>query len=284
MGRRFAALSLSGVVDSVQSEQVMDVALDEISASRAKIFILDIRAVAAVDTAVANHLIKITEAASLLGCECVISGMSPAVAQSLVQLGISLNNVVTRVTISDALSYAFDHLKLQVVPLSKGGAITMAEVSPTLGVSETLHSEAGRTNVLSRCSVQKTNGCLVATLPTDLDTELVETLHFLLGEVSDYRHSGLVISLSRVDILPSKAATALVQLASAAKLLDSPAAICGIKPSLAAAMSTLGITLQDVPTARDVDGALILLAGMRSVTTFGRRDFSNPPGHCRSPA
>jgi rsbT co-antagonist protein RsbR len=99
----------------------MDVALHQIAETRARVFILDIRAVAAVDTAVANHLIKITQAASLLGCECVISGISPAVAQSLVQLGIPLSDIVTRVTISDALGYAFDHLKLQVVPLSQAG-------------------------------------------------------------------------------------------------------------------------------------------------------------------
>lgn len=114
-------LSLSGVVDSVQSEQVMDVALNQIAETRARMFILDIRAVAAMDTAVANHLIKITQAASLLGCDCVISGISPSVAQALVQLGIPLSDIVTRVTISDAPSYAFDHLGLQVVPRSQAG-------------------------------------------------------------------------------------------------------------------------------------------------------------------
>lgn len=114
-------LSLTGVVDSVQSELVMDVALNQISDTRAKVFILDIRAVDAVDTAVANQLIKITQAASLLGCVCIISGISPTVAQSLVQLGIPLTDIVTRYTISDALSYAFDHLQLQVVPLSQAG-------------------------------------------------------------------------------------------------------------------------------------------------------------------
>ncbi|KKO06768.1 hypothetical protein LCGC14_0059510 [marine sediment metagenome] len=114
-------LSLNGIVDSAQSQHVMDVVLNKIAETRARIFILDIRAVVAMDTAVANHLIKITQAASLLGCECVISGISPAVAQSLVQLGISLDDVVTRVTISDALSYAFDRLALQVV--SRGNNI-----------------------------------------------------------------------------------------------------------------------------------------------------------------
>ncbi|MEQ6916366.1 STAS domain-containing protein [Halomonas aquatica] len=109
-------LSLSGVVDSVRSYDVMDGVLREISETRARIFILDIRAVAAMDTAVANHLIKITQAATLLGCECVISGISPSVAQALVQLGIPLKDIVTRVSISDALRFAFDRLELQVVP------------------------------------------------------------------------------------------------------------------------------------------------------------------------
>jgi len=114
-------LSLNGILDSLQSQQVMDVALNQIAGTRARIFILDIRAVVAMDTAVANHLIKITQAASLLGCDCIISGISPSVAQSLVQLGISLDDVITRVTISDALKYAFDELGLQVVSRGQHG-------------------------------------------------------------------------------------------------------------------------------------------------------------------
>lgn len=145
-------------------------------------------------------------------------------------------------------------------------------------------SEAGRANILSRCGVHATNGCLVVTLPVDLDAELVEKLHLLLDDIGYQRHKGLVINLSRVDILPSKVATVLVQLAHAAKLLDSPAVICGIKPSLAAAMSTLGIVLEDVPTARDLDGALVLLAGVRSVNKSRQPGLCNPHNNRRSTA
>ena len=109
-------LSLAGIVDSARAQEIMDTVLNDIAQTRARIFILDILGVEAVDTAVANHLIKIVQASDLLGCKCVISGIAPAVAQSLAQLGIPLSDVTTRSTIRDALVFAFDRLDLAVVP------------------------------------------------------------------------------------------------------------------------------------------------------------------------
>ena len=109
-------LSLAGVVDTARAQDIMDTVLNEIAETRAKVFILDILGVEAVDTAVANHLIKITQASELLGCKCVISGISPAVAQALAQLGIPLTEIATRATIRDALGFAFDYLGLVVQP------------------------------------------------------------------------------------------------------------------------------------------------------------------------
>lgn len=108
-------LSLAGIVDSARAQEIMDTVLNDIAQTRARIFILDILGVEAVDTAVANHLIKIVQASDLLGCKCVISGISPSVAQSLAQLGIPLSEVATRSTIRDALEFAFDRLDLAVV-------------------------------------------------------------------------------------------------------------------------------------------------------------------------
>lgn len=115
-------LSLSGIIDSARAQEVMDRSLGRIAVSRSRIFILDILGVAAVDTAVANHLIKITQATRLLGCDCVISGISPAVAQSLVHLGVPLHGVITRNFVRDALDYAFGILELEVVSRRRGGA------------------------------------------------------------------------------------------------------------------------------------------------------------------
>lgn len=111
-------LSLNGILDSSRSQTVMEAMLHEISRTRSKVFILDILGVEAVDTAVANHLIKIVQASALLGCRCVISGISPSVAQALVQLGIPLSDVVTRATIRDALKYGFEVLNLEVIDRS----------------------------------------------------------------------------------------------------------------------------------------------------------------------
>jgi rsbT antagonist protein RsbS len=128
---------------------------------------------------------------------------------------------------------------------------------------------------LSRHGVQATSGCLVVTLPADLDTEVVGELHVLLDDISRHRSRGLVIDLSLVNILPSKVATLLVQLASAARLLHSPTVICGINPGLAAALALFGIEFEGVPKARDMDHALAMLTTVRSVNETGRRGVNH---------
>lgn len=100
-------LPVVGIVDSRRSEDIMTAVLSAISTRAAREFILDISGVGVVDTAVANYLIKITEAASLMGCESTISGISPAIAQTIVQLGVDVGSVRTTATMMDALSGAF---------------------------------------------------------------------------------------------------------------------------------------------------------------------------------
>ncbi|MBF0573852.1 MAG: PAS domain-containing protein [Desulfamplus sp.] len=112
---RIVVLPVVGVVDSMRAQQIMDTMLKQIALNSSKVIILDIQGVAAVDTAVANHLIKIAKATKLMGCRCIISGISPAVAQTLVQLGIDLGEINTNSTLEDALSDAFALLKFEVV-------------------------------------------------------------------------------------------------------------------------------------------------------------------------
>jgi rsbT co-antagonist protein RsbR len=92
----------------------MDTTLKKIADTHARIFILDISGVGVVDTAVANHLIKITKATRLMGCESTISGVSPAIAQTIVELGIDIGSVKTTVTMKDALRDAFATLGARV--------------------------------------------------------------------------------------------------------------------------------------------------------------------------
>ena len=92
-----------GIVDSKRSVDIMNKALSSIADTRARTLLLDIGGVAIVDTAVANHLIKIAKAAVLMGCNTIISGISPAIAQTIAELGIDLGSIQTTSTIESAL-------------------------------------------------------------------------------------------------------------------------------------------------------------------------------------
>ena len=92
-----------GIVDSKRSVDIMNKALSSIAETRASTLLLDIGGVAVVDTAVANHLIKIAKAAVLMGCKTIISGISPAIAQTIAELGIDLGSIQTTSTIEAAL-------------------------------------------------------------------------------------------------------------------------------------------------------------------------------------
>ena len=107
-------LPLVGIIDSKRALDITARVLEEIASSQATCFILDISGVAVIDTAVANYLIKITKATRLMGCESLISGLSPAIAQTIVDLGIDVGSVQTTGNLRDALRLAFDNVGLTV--------------------------------------------------------------------------------------------------------------------------------------------------------------------------
>jgi rsbT co-antagonist protein RsbR len=111
---RVLVLPVVGVIDSMRAQQMTNTMLNKIKETSAKVIILDIQGVAAVDTAVANHLIKITKATRLMGCQCIISGISPAVANTIVQLGIDMGDVKTNSTLRDALEHSFTIMNFEV--------------------------------------------------------------------------------------------------------------------------------------------------------------------------
>jgi rsbT co-antagonist protein RsbR len=107
-------LPIVGIVDSKRAQDIMDAALGKISETQCGVFIMDISGVAVIDTAVANHLINVTKATRLMGCECLISGVSPSIAQTIVELGIDVGNVRTLATMQDALKCALHSLRIAV--------------------------------------------------------------------------------------------------------------------------------------------------------------------------
>jgi rsbT co-antagonist protein RsbR len=107
-------LPIVGLIDSHRASDIMNATLAKIAETQAQIFILDISGVGVVDTAVANNLIKITSATRLMGCECTISGVSPAIAQTVVDLGIDVGRIKTTATMKDALSDAFRRSGMEI--------------------------------------------------------------------------------------------------------------------------------------------------------------------------
>ena len=100
------AVPLIGTLDSARAQVVMEALLQAIIDEHAQIAILDITGVPTVDTLVAQHLLKTVTATRLMGADCIISGIRPQTAQTIVQLGIDLTQVPTRATLADALATA----------------------------------------------------------------------------------------------------------------------------------------------------------------------------------
>ena len=108
------ALPIIGTLDSARTQTVMENLLQEIVETGSSIAILDISGVPAVDSLVAQHLIKTVSATRLMGAECIISGIRPEIAQTVVHLGIDLSNIITKATLASALAYAFKTMRLEV--------------------------------------------------------------------------------------------------------------------------------------------------------------------------
>ena len=104
-------LPVIGTLDSQRTQVMMENLLQKIVDTGCTISILDITGVPTVDTQVANHLLKTVTSARLLGAECIISGISPAIAQTIVHLGINLSSIKTKATLQDAMIYAMKQNK-----------------------------------------------------------------------------------------------------------------------------------------------------------------------------
>jgi rsbT co-antagonist protein RsbR len=112
------ALPLVGTLDSARTQIVMERLLEAIVATGAGIAIIDITGVPTVDTLVAQHLLKTVAAARLMGAECIISGIRPQIAQTIVHLGVALGDVITKATLRDALAVALERTGMVVSKVS----------------------------------------------------------------------------------------------------------------------------------------------------------------------
>jgi rsbT co-antagonist protein RsbR len=115
------ALPLIGTLDSQRTQIVMENLLQTIVEDEAEIAIIDITGVPTVDTLTAQHLLKTVAAARLMGADCLVSGIRPQIAQTMVHLGVELN-VISKATLADAFAVALRQTNRKVVKVKKGAA------------------------------------------------------------------------------------------------------------------------------------------------------------------
>lgn len=108
------ALPLIGTLDSARTQVVMENLLQEIVNTESYVAIIDITGVPTVDTLVAQYLMKTVAAARLMGAECIVSGIRPQIAQTMVHLGVSFSDIVTKATLADAIRHAFMKMGIRI--------------------------------------------------------------------------------------------------------------------------------------------------------------------------
>ncbi|MGE6735821.1 STAS domain-containing protein, partial [Streptomyces sp. NPDC059900] len=114
------AVPLVGTLDSARTQVVMEKLLQALVDTGSEQAIIDITGVPAVDTQVAQHLLKTIVAARLMGAECTVSGIRPQIAQTIVALGIEFEGIVTKATLADALKLALKKSGLEMVNRKAG--------------------------------------------------------------------------------------------------------------------------------------------------------------------
>lgn len=165
------AVPLVGTLDSARTQLVMEKLLDTLVATGADHAVIDITGVPTVDTEVAQHLLKTVGAARLLGAQCIISGIRPQVAQTIVSLGIEFGDAATKATLADALALALGSAGLKVVPALWSECRSRRSgkhcSSPFRSTGKTTASCACRKTWLRSCPPPVRTGCSSTSRPGD---------------------------------------------------------------------------------------------------------------------
>src|ERR1700704_1306491 len=220
---RLLILPIIGVIDPQRARQLTEQLLRGIRTNRAKVVVIDITGVAAMDVTVANHLVQTVEASRLLGATVIVTGLSPEIAQTLVTIGVDLGKMNTVGDLQGGIEQAERLLGYKVVNPEQGGV-------------------------------------LIATIQAALsDADLLELRTALVQQVVRYRSTGVIVDVTAMDVMDSFASRTLLQISHMIRLRGAPTVIVGIQPEVAFAMVQLGLTLEDIPTALDLEEGLAYL-------------------------
>ena len=244
------ALPIIGTSDSARTQVVMESLLQTVVATNSKFAIIDITGVPTVDTLVAQHLLKTITAARLMGAECIISGVRPQIAQTIVHLGINLEDVITKAKLSDAFALA----------LQRSGRKVVREASAPVSPISSSVCEAG--GVMERIPVLRMGSLLLITIQVDMHDKLALQLQDDVTErISEWGSTGVLIDISSLEIVDSFIGRMLANIAAMSRVLGADTVVVGMQPAVAITLVELGMSLPGVRTALSVEAGMELLFG-----------------------
>ena len=251
------ALPMIGTLDSARTQVVMETLLQRIVETGADIAIIDITGVPTVDTLTAQHLLKTVTAARLMGADCIISGIRPQIAQTIVHLGVDLGDVTTKATLADAFRRALD---------MTGQRATVSRATRLTG---------GR--AMERIPILKLGDLLLVTIQVDMHDRLAMPLQDdLTTRISETGARGVLIDISSLDIVDSFIGRMIANIAAMARVLDAQTVVVGMQPAVAITLVELGLSLPGVRTALNVEKGMALLEAMP-----GQRTQTEARAGCR---
>ena len=233
------ALPMIGTLDSARTQVVMESLLQRIVETGSSIAIIDITGVPTVDTLTAQHLLKTVTAARLMGAECIISGIRPQIAQTIVHLGVDLGDVTTKATLADAFAIALERTGRQSVVSGSD----LEESAP-----------------VERIPILRMGEFLLVTIQVDMHDRLVTTLQDdLTSMIAASGAHGVLIDISSLDMVDSFIGRMIGNIAAMSRVLDAETVVVGMRPAVAITLVELGLSLTGVRTALDVEKGMALL-------------------------
>jgi PAS domain S-box-containing protein len=229
---------LIGRLDSDRTQQLMERLLQRLTETNSPVALIDITGVPTIDTQTAQHLIETIKAVRYIGSEVVLTGVRPAIAQTLVHLGIDLCGATTRSSLTAGLRVAFEIINIHVARESPRG---------------------GGGQMIEGIAVLKVRDVLLVTMPADPDDATVSALQSrTLDAMEHHDVKGLILDLSKVEILDSYFARTVAETAKMVTLMGGETLIAGMRPSVAITATELNVTLGATRTVLTLDRALDL--------------------------